>query len=210
MLRRHVFSLALACLAIPGAALAQSSEAAVRSAFDAYVEALEARDGDRAAGRVTADTLAFYDECRRAALTMPRDELEGRDFIFRYTTLSLRHELDAARLSPMSGHDVFARAVDEGQVGANISQMEVTGVQVRGDRARLRLATPSGGQAPLELRREGGRWRVDIGQLIRATSPALARAAGQMGGGDENAGLTRLLGAASGSAVSPSVWRPLR
>jgi hypothetical protein len=202
--------LLLAAAALPAAASAQRGDAAVRQAFDGYRQALTARDGSGAADLVTGETIRFYDACRRAALGMPRDELEERDFIFRYTTLLLRHELDAERLASMSGRDVFERAVDRGQVGSNISAMQVQGVQVRGDRARLRLRSPSGGRAPLELRREDGRWRVDIAGLVRLTSPAMARLARQMGGGDENRGLTQLLAAAGRRPVSPTVWRPLR
>jgi len=201
--------LALTLVLLPTAAQAQSGDAAVRAAFEDYRGALEARDGPRAAGRVTASTLDFYERCRRAALNMPRAQLEREDFIFRYTTLSLRVELPAARLSAMTGRDVFERSVNEGQVGSNISRMQIQGVRVNGDEAEIRLGHGEGPTAPMQLRREGRRWRVDIAQLIALTAPLMARMASSMGDTDENAGLTALLGATLGRSVDDSVWEPL-
>lgn len=199
----------LLVVVVPSAAQAQSGDAAVRAAFEDYRGALEARDGSRAAGRVTASTVDFYERCRRAALTMPRAELEEQDFIFRYTTLSLRVELTAARLSAMTGQDVFERAVNEGQVGSGISRMQIQRVRVDGDEAELRLGHGSGPSAPIQLRRESRRWRVDIAQLIALTAPVMARMASSMGDTDENAGLTALLGVTLGRSVDDTVWEPL-
>jgi len=202
-------ALTLALVLIPACAQAQPGDAAVRAAFEDYRGALDARDGSRAARRVTASTIDFYERCRRAALSMPRAELERQDFIFRYTTLSLRVELSAARLSAMTGQDVFERAVNEGQVGSGA--MQIQRVEVTGDEAEVRLGHRSGGPtAPLQMRRERGRWRVNIAQLVALTAPMMARMASSLGDGDENAGLTALLSMSLSQPVDDSVWEPLR
>lgn len=180
----------------------------VRAAFETYRRALVARDGVTAVEAVTAGTVAFFDECRRAALSMPRAQLESRDVIFRYTVFELRSRPDAARLRDMSGRDVFVRAVQEGQVGANIASFRVGAVEVSGDAATVELRA-SGGSMPITLRREGSTWRLDIVELVRRSSVALGRMAANLASGDENAGIFRLLQMTTQRPTTETLWSPV-
>lgn len=180
----------------------------VRAAFEAYRRALVGRDGAAAVAAVTGGTVAFFDECRRAALTMPRAQLESRDVIFRYTVFELRSRPDAARLRTMSGRDVFVRAVAEGQVGANIATLQAGDVEVDGDRATIELRAP-GGTMPVTFRKEGSSWRLDIVELVRQSSAALGQMAARLSAGDENAGIFRLLQMTTQRPTTEALWSPV-
>ncbi len=143
---------------------AGSQAADVRATFDQYAAAALARDGEQATAQLSASTVAFYDEMRQAALTLPKDELAGRTPVQQITIMVMRAEFAVADLEALTPEGVLAKAIDLGLVGeSGIGQTKMEDVQVRGDVALADAVTPAGRlENVFTFLREGGKWKLDL------------------------------------------------
>jgi hypothetical protein len=103
--------------------------------------------------------------------------------------------LSANFVREVCGSDARCEAAGGEKSGAQLPEGRATGVQVSGDRARVRITLPSAASGVLRLRREDGLWKLDrydddlvraifvgyvVDQLKRAASkPGLDTAAAQ-------------------------------
>jgi hypothetical protein len=167
---------ALACLL--GATLAHADDAAgrIETAYRRYVSALAARDGAAAAKMVTAGSLEREERLRDLALTAPADIVAALPPADRLAVLRLRHEFTAEELAPLDGADLIRIAVEEAWASPKaLSVLAVAAVEEEGDVAMLRVER-GGEPVPVRLilRREQGRWKLDLGELARGSDAALA------------------------------------
>lgn len=200
-------------VALVGVACGSSAEdeAAIRETFQRYKRALlDARGGD-AAGLVTSETIAFYEETSMLALEAPEPEVRERPIVDRLQVLTLRHRMSAAQLRSMSGRDLFAYAVDEGLIGAEqVQTLDIGEIEVEGDTASGAIVT---GAQEVDLARwrfvrQEGRWRLDLLALFPLTELALEQAADDAGLEVDEL-LVQALEISSGERVSPDIWQPL-
>lgn len=149
---------------------------AVRVAIREYAGALERRDVEAAAASVVADTFAYYEDLRLAALRVEREQLERWDFVSVMMILQVRARLDRAALEAIDGRRLFGFAVTEGLVGEGLDEVSLDEIWIDDDgtAAQLRLQEQpivwlrktDAGDGPL-------RWRIDIPEMVRQLGPAL-------------------------------------
>jgi TonB family protein len=162
----------LLATALLASAPCSAQEHPAAEAFRRYQRALVGRDGSTAAASVTESTLAFYEDCRRAALASPRSELERRDLFFRFMTLSIRARVHPERLGAIDGRALYAHLVRTGDVGEAFARIEVVGVRPRSnDEAEVLIGRGVG--SPLRAAREHDGWKVDAAALNEDSAPAL-------------------------------------
>lgn len=143
---------------------AGSEAAAVRAAYDRYVSAALAREGERATAQLSASTVAFYDEMRQDALTLTKEGLSGRTPVQQITIMVMRAEIDMAELQSLPPEGVLAKAFDLGLVGeTGVANTKLEDVQVRGDVALGDAVTPEGRlESAFTFLREQGAWKLDL------------------------------------------------
>jgi hypothetical protein len=154
-------------------------EAEIRSSYRIYATAVSLKDGDAAAGLVSAATLRHYARLRDLALTADRATLGKEAIVDQLTVLSLRANVPVATLRAGGPREVVAAAV-EGEVisGGGAGTTELADVEVDGGAASAALGVAGGSQeVRLGFRQEGGRWTVDLTALLAPAEESLKAAA---------------------------------
>lgn len=167
----------------PSGADAGSEAAAVKATYDRYVSAALARDGVQATAQLSASTVAFYDEMRQDALTLPKEELSGRTPVQQVTIMVMRAEIDVAELESLSPEGVLAKTFDLGLVGeTGVANTQLEDVQVRGDVALGDALTPRGRlESAFTFLREEGGWKLDLESFTDRGNAGLVALAEQEG-----------------------------
>ena len=156
----------------PGPSEAElATEEAVRTRARSYAAALDGRDADAAEASVSSDTFVYYEDLRRIALSSGREQLERIDLMTVLLVLQIRSKLSRAELEGLEGRELFRRAVSEGFVGNDTSDIPLEQVWIddAGERAQIRVDE----EPVIWLRFEQDSWRVDIPEMIRVLGPAL-------------------------------------
>lgn len=186
----------------------EAEEGRVREAFGRYKDAILEKEGEVAAALISAETLAYYEDMRRLAVTAGPAEIEGQSLGDRLIITLLRHEVGAEQLDGMSEDEVFILAVDRGMVGTEetISAIDVGEITVEGDTATgvaVSQGQPSG--ISWEFRREDGAWKIHFVELLELTDIALKQAASQSGLAD-TAFIFAVVESVSGRPVPADIW----
>jgi hypothetical protein len=183
-------------------------EEAILQAFERYKDAILEQDGERAAGLVTRNTLAYYGDMGDLAIDAGPEVVLGRRLVDRLTIATYRILLDVQSIRQMSARELFVFAVDEGLIGSrsDIAALEVGDITVSGDTAAAN-AVREGQETPLEweFRREGEQWRLDLEALLAISNLVLqdlAREAGLT----ENQLIYQSLEATTGQRVTSEIW----
>jgi hypothetical protein len=183
-------------------------EEAILQAFQGYKDAILEQDGERAAGLVTRNTLAYYGDMGDMAIDAGPEEVLGRRLVDRLTIATYRVLLDVQSLRQMGARELFVFAVDEGLIGSrsDVAALEVGDVTVSGETAAAN-AVREGQETPLEweFRREGEQWKLDLEALLAISNLVLqdlAREAGLT----ENQLIYQTLEATTGQRVTSEIW----
>jgi hypothetical protein len=183
----------------------------VVAAFKGYKEAILGQKGEEAAGWVTKGTIDEYQRYIDWALEADRKTVEGLSMINRVQILTLRHRVPAEDLRKATGKSIFIHAVKEDWIGKDgVIRTELGDeVAVAGERATAEVLI-GGEPAPVkfQFKKEEGKWRFDLVELMAATGPAFEAAAKQAGM-DENELIMKVLETVSGKKPEESVWTPV-
>ena len=183
----------------------------VLAAFKGYKEAILTQKGEDAAGWVTKGTIAEYQRYIDWALEADRKTVEGLSMINRVQVLTMRHRVPAEDLRKATGKSIFIHAVKEDWIGKDgVIRTELADdIAVAGERATGSVLI-GGEPAPLKFhfRKEEGKWRFDLVELMTATGPAFEAAAKQAKM-EENELIMKVLETVSGKKPEESVWTPV-
>lgn len=158
-----------------------ADDAAIRKTFTGYQKALSKKDGKAATSLIDSATLQYYAGIQKTALEGDAATVRKLPLIDKLMVLRLRAELEPAKLKAMSPEQLLSYGVDRGWVGSNTSENTLGELTVEGDKARGQ-ALVRGQVTPLfhEFRREGGKWKMNLVELMRAVAPAMSEAARRM------------------------------
>jgi hypothetical protein len=183
----------------------------VVAAFKGYKEAILAQKGEEAAGWVTKGTIDEYQRYVDWALEADRKTVEGLSMINRVQVLTMRHRVPAEQLRKATGKSIFIHAVKEDWIGKDgVIRTELGDeITVAGEKATVPVLI-GGEPAPLkfQFRKEEGKWRFDLVELMAATGPAFEAAAKQAGM-EENELILKVLEKVSGKKPEDSIWTPV-
>jgi hypothetical protein len=186
-------------------------EAAVRTAFTAYSALAASERTTTWPSLVSRRTVDYYARARELALSATEAEVRGLPLDEKLLVLTLRHRLDPDRLRAWNGRLIFDHALRQGWVDKEALVSSVLGpVEIDGDVARAVLL--DGGEPlhyDVELRREDGRWKLDLVTIFRGDAVALQMRARQTKRTEDEMILYELERATS-TKVSPAIWRPAR
>ncbi|REJ83351.1 MAG: hypothetical protein DWQ36_23835 [Acidobacteria bacterium] len=208
--------LVLLSVAASATAASADDEAAVRSVFERYRDALAAGEGAAAASLVDAETFDYLEELKRLARTAPREELSGRSFVDRLLVVTLRHTLDERQLQEITLAELIDLAMQAGWLAPEtLGELTIGEVRVDGDAAMAQALTAQGlpldseGLEPLsyEFVREQGAWKFRFAALVDSLGRLVSGFTAQIGAEDD-ALIFMLVESFSGRAVVPEVWSP--
>ncbi len=201
----------------PGTPGAESLQA-IRQVFEAYRTALSEGDSTTAAALVDQATHDYWHELRTLALEADAATLRERSFIERLLVVSLRHEIDAAKISSMELSGLLETAIASGWVAAaSVDRLEMGAVTVEGTVASAPAMT--GSTAPNDsvaapaavegleyrFRYENGAWRFGFADLVRGLEGVIAELTRQLGTGEDDL-IFMLVENLTGRPVLPAVW----
>lgn len=184
-------------------------EQEVRAAFAAYRDALLAEDGAAAAGRVSGESVAYFDEMRSLAYNGDRASIGGRPMIDRLFVTITRLRVPRSELEALSGEGLLVFGVENGLIGADtVANIELGEIVIADDTATAAVVN-RGQPTPGRFRfvRESGGWRVDLVFLLRAADAALRQAAVAKGQ-DQNELIFEQVAMTTGQPVSAEIWDP--
>lgn len=173
-----MLALGLAALSGPTFAL-PADEARIAETFVTARTALQAGDGAGAVALLSEADIGRMERVRNAALAGPGPALDALAPAERLGALSLRHYMEPAEIRKHDAPGLVEQALARGWLDPDIIGRAGLGkVSVKGDRASGALLVD--GQpalVPAAFVREGGEWRIDLGQplqiadaLIRTTA----------------------------------------
>ena len=102
----------LACRAAESA-----EQAAVRAAYDDYIQAVLEKDGGRAATLVDQNTISYYGRMLERALHGDADTVRNISTLDKIIVLTIRHGVSLDLAQQMTAETLFAHAVNEGWIG---------------------------------------------------------------------------------------------
>lgn len=160
-------------------AMAQAADpkkdvADIQQAWDTYQEHVIARRGDKATGLLAKPTIAYYTRMRELILTGTQEQMAKQGVLTRVTVYLMRHLLTAAEMKAMSTQKFIAWTVDKGLVDSSRGKVQITNIQVDGDKAVASIKAGASVSPPiLRFAREDGQWRVDVAEMIRKIEPIM-------------------------------------
>ena len=205
-LRSFLFA---ALLALPVSAAAAPLDE-VKESFSAYKSAILTSDGAAAKRLVTQESKDYFRGLADHALTLDRAGLQKIHLSDRLYAMLLRHNLDRARLESMTGGDVVAYAVEQGWIGREgAEQLELGAYKLDGDSASGTILQPDGQESTfkMEFTKVGGRWLLELDELMMLTRIAFEYSAKQTGLSDDDFVLL-MLEYGSGRKPEPDIWSP--
>ncbi|MEQ8357290.1 MAG: hypothetical protein RH942_17275 [Kiloniellaceae bacterium] len=205
-LRSFLFA---ALLALPVSAAAAPLDE-VKESFSAYKSAILTSDGAAAKRLVTQESKDYFRGLADHALTLDRAGLQKIHLSDRLYAMLLRHNLDRARLENMTGGDVVAYAVEQGWIGREgAEQLELGAYKLDGDSASGTILQPDGQESTfkMEFTKVGGRWLLELDELMMLTRIAFEYSAKQTGLSDDDFVLL-MLEYGSGRKPEPDIWSP--
>jgi len=187
---------------------------ALLAAWQEYRSCLVNRDGKRALGVVTQESIDEYGRQLTLALKATRDEVRELDLLDRYTVLMLRARVSPERLRNLDGRSTLALAIDRGWVGSELPR-EVVVKRIAGDIGYVSFLK-DGEEIPVQIpfmRRAEGTWHVDLVELVRFIRPALLKIfqdLAEQENTDVNGAILVVLERLVGEKPKDSIWDPPR
>lgn len=183
---------------------------AVQKCFENYKTAILNADGKTALNFVDVNTINYYDQMLKYALTAKKEDVMKLTFSNRLMVLSLRHRIDPARLKTMTGKSLFVYTVNNGMIGkTSVRGVEIGRVGTKKKRAKAEVKV-RGKKAPyfFYFNRENEQWKIDLTQLRPHTEKALKKMIESLGM-NENDYIFQTLGTLTGKEPDESIWKPL-
>ncbi len=199
---------ALLLLAAAPVEAAQQEE--VSATFEAYQAALQATDGEKAAGIVTQGSRDLYRHYANQALTLDHAALNRVHIADRLTIMLLRHSLERERLMQMSGGEIIAYAVEQGWISKEgTAGIRLGNYQVAGEMATGTLLRTDGSETDftVEFLKEDGDWHLNLKQMLEFARIGIEYAVQQAGMSEDEFILT-LLEYSTGRRPDPGIWNP--
>lgn len=187
----------------------ERTPAAVKQAFDSYKSAILNDKGADAAECVDRQTLDWYEDTRRWALTATRAQLAELSLFNRLQAVLVRHRVARAELEKMDGRKLFVHAVENGWVGkSSVSGLEIGEVSITGAFAAgtvVKEGRPTNLKFQFVI--EAGRWRLKLLPVMKQAEPAL-RAQIKRAGLTEDGYILQVAETVSGRKPAPTIWDP--
>jgi hypothetical protein len=184
-------------------------QAAVRAAFAEYKKRLLSGRTWTWPSLVSQRTVDYYGRARQRALEATEAEVRALPLPEKLLVLTLRHRLEPQQLRDWTAKRILDHAFRQGWIDkASVADGEIGSVEIDGDHARAQFRH-SGQRVPydMELRREDGRWKVDLVPLLVGAAPALRRLAAEQQWTEDEL-IVRLLEQGTSKQVSPAIWKP--
>jgi len=195
----------------PGSA---GEEQRIREVFVQYKEAIAKSKGEAAASLVSEKTIAYFEQMRVAALTMPAAEVKQSPLMDRTMILATRARVAKGELARWHGRELFVHAVDQGWVGKEAQRLAPDLITIDGTTASLGLRAGTETVPPsqgFKLYQEAGGWKLDVISVARADSASMKAVQKELAqiDPDPNRALVKLIEMLTGKPVGPEIWEPL-
>jgi hypothetical protein len=141
-----------------------SADAAVRSTFERYRQAMLAADGAAVPPLVSPGTIDYYGEMARLAAHGGRDEIGARPIADRLTIARLRVIRSHDQLAALDGAGLLRLGVDEGFIdAASVRDIQLGDIRFDGARADAQLIIGNEpGPVTFSFVRAGSEWLFDL------------------------------------------------
>jgi hypothetical protein len=154
-----------------------ADQAAVRQAFDAYRAALTAKDGKTAASLLTAESIEYYANLKKLALTAPESYLRRARMSDQLAVIDLRVSVPAENLRRWSAAQLAGDAVNRGETQSTVvARLSAGTIEVAGDTGTVQVKLDGKAfEYKLTFYREDGQWKFRLIPILEATEGALRR-----------------------------------
>ena len=186
------------------------TEATIRSHFEEFGRAVEARDGERAAILVSRATLEHYKALLDMARHAEREDLEELCLADQYLVLCIRHRMPREKALELTQEALYAEVVRRGWLGqVHMQAGTLDAITVSGDTASATLAN-EGSTTPkaVQFSREAGAWKIDAVFQNDVLNAAMEKSL-DMSRLPEDKFLVHILFITTQQNVSADVWEPL-
>lgn len=185
-------------------------EATIRSHFEEFGRAFEARDGEHAANLISRASLEHYNTLLDMARHAEREALEELSLADQYLVLCIRYRMPREQALELTPGALYAEVVRRGWLGQVHKQAgTLDTITVSGDTASATLAN-EGAAAPKGIRfsREAGAWKIDTSYQTDVLNAEMEKAL-DMSRLPEDKFLVHILSITTLQNVSADVWEPL-
>jgi hypothetical protein len=188
-----------------------NSDAAIRSTYANYGNALLNLDGDEAVKYVAASTIEYYGQMNDIALTGSESDVKALPVMDKMLVLTLRHMADPQLLSAMTADEMFSYAVNERIINEkSVTDSEIGTIIVMSDEAYATIVI-NGQESPMDVftfKMESDQWKIDLLTVIALGNAELILAL-ESEGIDEDEFIFSALEGASGEVPSEDLWQPI-
>jgi len=183
-----------------------------RQAWEDYLAAASAKDGQKAVVLVTQGSHDYYERMRVSALEADESQLRPMPMMDRLMVLTLRHQLEPSYLRGVTGAQIYSLGVSNGWLAMEeVNGMQFHSVTVNGDKALVAFDL-NGKRVPygFPMQKENGAWKLDAVELLAKVGPIVSAEFSRMAAMmnipvDEF--LVMSLEEAYGKPVSPDIWK---
>ena len=159
-----------------------AAQAAVRAAWDTYQVAVLDGDGAAAVDVLSKGTIDYYDELADAALHADHPALDRMPVLDVVTVLVARYEYPADKLVGLNGRRFLELAIHDGLIDeSTVAGLTFDQVEISGSTARLTTSDTTQALRAIDMRKEGGRWKIHLVALMREFGRSLDRSAARQG-----------------------------
>ena len=178
--------------------------------YQQYRQAIESRDGERAASLVSRASLDYYGKMLALALHGKREDLGGLGLADKYLVLCIRHRLPRETVPSLTAETLYATVVAKAWFGrAHTQGRDMGAVTVSKNAARgVQVVQGQETDESITFLREKGDWKIDLGYQTAIIEAELAKAM-KMSTLPEETFLVHILGVATQKRVPSDVWEPL-
>lgn len=159
-----------------------AAQAAVRAAWDTYQVAVLDGDGAAAVDVLSKGTIDYYDELADAALHADHPALDQMPVLDVVTVLVARYEYPVDKLVGLNGRRFLELAIHDGLIDeSTVAGLTFDQVEISGSTARLTTSDTTQALRGVDMRKEGGRWKIHLVTLMREFGRSLDRSAARQG-----------------------------
>ena len=176
----------------------------IRETFNDYKSAVLEADGATASALVSSETLDYYEDMRRIAVSAGPHEIGQQSLINKLFITRARLQIGVDRLKRMTGKELFEYGVERSWISrGDTARQELGDISVSGDVANGEVL--SGGPTSYDFFREGGEWKLDFIAILRSVNVVLEAQASKSGRtADEY--LFLILESIVGRSVPKGIW----
>ncbi len=178
----------------------------IHTTFDAYIEALLARNGEVAADLVDDMTIKYYDDCTHKAKTLGGADTRRLRPGVKFTVLRLRLEFRADALARMDGRKTFVEAVNRGWVSQKSSKIKFERIQFSADdEAAAWIRANTEGPPDIFFTKIDEKWKIGLSRVMGAVDQTIEDGAIKAGKPVDRH-IEAMLGVLSGYEFDSRVW----